>query len=167
MKHETLFTKDFANKKLNVTREFSAPVEKVWKAWTESELLDKWWAPKPWKTETVSMDFSEGGHWLYYMAGAGGEKHYSKVNFETIIPGRQFTAANIFCDEHGEPVGNMSVGHWKNTFKATPTGSKVEVELSFDNEDSLKNMIAMGFEKGFTMGLGNLEELLEAEKVKI
>ena len=42
MTNNTLITKDLANKKLHVTREFGAPVEKVWKAWTESELLDKW-----------------------------------------------------------------------------------------------------------------------------
>ncbi len=49
MKNETIISKDLANKKLHITRHFTAPIEKVWKAWTESELLDKWWAPRPWK----------------------------------------------------------------------------------------------------------------------
>jgi uncharacterized protein YndB with AHSA1/START domain len=163
MKHDTLITRDAANKKLHVIREFSAPVDKVWKAWTESEVLDKWWAPKPWKTETVAMDFSEGGRWLYYMAGPNGERHYCRVDFETINTGQHFTATAVFCDEHGVQAGSMPVMHWNNTFKATATGSKVEVELSFDKETHMKDIIAMGFEQGFTMGLGNLEELLEAE----
>lgn len=61
--HKTEIVKDLANKSLVITRDFSAPVAKVWKAWTESKLLDQWWAPKPWKTETKSMDFRNGGYW--------------------------------------------------------------------------------------------------------
>ena len=42
---ETIYKKDLDNKKIYVTREFDAPVEKVWRAWTEPGLLDQWWAP--------------------------------------------------------------------------------------------------------------------------
>ena len=44
--------KDVDNKKMTITRSFDAPVSDVWRAWTESKLLDQWWAPKPWKAET-------------------------------------------------------------------------------------------------------------------
>ena len=50
-----------ANKKIKVTREFDAPLDKVWKAWTEQELLDQWWAPLPWTSKTIKMDFRNGG----------------------------------------------------------------------------------------------------------
>lgn len=39
---ETKITRDPSGKKLIVTREFNAPLEKVWRAWTESSLLDEW-----------------------------------------------------------------------------------------------------------------------------
>ena len=71
---ETIYTKDLENKKIKVTREFDAPVEKVWRAWTEKELLDQWWAPRPWKAVTQSMNFSNGGTWLYYMEGPDGSR---------------------------------------------------------------------------------------------
>jgi uncharacterized protein YndB with AHSA1/START domain len=51
------FTVDKANSKVSVKREFAAPLQDVWAAWTESELLDQWWAPKPWKAKTKIMDF--------------------------------------------------------------------------------------------------------------
>jgi uncharacterized protein YndB with AHSA1/START domain len=61
---ETIYSKDASNKKLKVEREFDAPVAQVWNAWTQPELLDQWWAPKPWKANTKSMDFREGGRWF-------------------------------------------------------------------------------------------------------
>lgn len=69
---QTTIAKDAANKKLIVVREFDAPLAEVWKAWTDSSILDQWWAPKPWKAKTKTMDFREGGTWLYSMVGPDG-----------------------------------------------------------------------------------------------
>ena len=68
------FTVDKANKKINVERAFAAPLKKAWAAWTQAELLDQWWAPKPWKAQTKSMDFKVGGRWIYSMTGPDGTK---------------------------------------------------------------------------------------------
>jgi uncharacterized protein YndB with AHSA1/START domain len=59
------FTVNKESKTIVVNREFAAPLSLVWDAWTKAELLDKWWAPKPYRTETKSLDFREGGMWLY------------------------------------------------------------------------------------------------------
>lgn len=95
------FIVDKENNKIKVKREFAAPVDKVWAAWTQSELLDQWWAPKPWKTETKSMDFREGGRWLYSMVGPGGERHWCLADYEKITPRQSFSALDAFCDEEG------------------------------------------------------------------
>ena len=58
---QTQVTKDVANKKIVVVREFDAPLEEVWKAWTEKELLDQWWAPRPWKAKTKPWISAKGG----------------------------------------------------------------------------------------------------------
>lgn len=163
MKNNTVITKDVANRKLHVTREFAAPVEKVWKAWTESNILDKWWAPRPWRTETKSMDFTDGGLWLYSMVGPEGERHYCRVDFEKIVTQQSFTALSSFCDENGNINADFPQMHWFSSFYPSATGTRVEVELSFDKEADMKKIIEMGFEGGFTMGLNNLEELLEAQ----
>ena len=68
------FSVDKENNRVNVEREFAAPVGKVWAAWTQQELLDQWWAPRPWKARTKSMDFREGGTWLYAMVGPRGRR---------------------------------------------------------------------------------------------
>ena len=163
MINKTEILKDLANRKLNITRAFNAPVEKVWRAWTESALLDKWWAPRPWRAETKTMDFSEGGYWLYCMAGPQGEKAWCRVNFTAITQQQNFAATSMFSDEEGTPTADFPKMHWVNDFKPTQTGSKVDIAISFDNDEDLEKIIQMGFEGGFSMGLTNLDELLETE----
>ncbi|MHB1279027.1 MAG: SRPBCC family protein, partial [Bacteroidia bacterium] len=79
------FLVDKENKKIRVERSFNAPLDLVWAAWTEPEILDQWWAPKPWRAETKSMDFRVGGRWLYCMAGPEGERHWCLFDYKTII----------------------------------------------------------------------------------
>jgi|SRR5215831_3332867 len=157
---ETIYTKDQANKKLNVVREFEASTEDVWRAWTESELLDQWWAPKPWKANTTSMDFKVGGYWLYYMQGPDNSRHYCRVDFTAIAPKKSFSAKASFCDENGNVNNSFPVMFWKNEFTNAGDGTKVEIELSFNTEEDLNKIIEMGFKEGFAMAHGNLDELL-------
>ncbi len=153
-------TKDLANKTLHVTRHFAAPVEKVWKAWTDPAVLDKWWAPRPWQAKTKIHNFTVGGQWLYCMVGPNGEEHWCKVTFTAIAPGKSFADRSVFCDENGNENDSAPANNWLVVFSATGTGSVVNVDLTFDTDTDMQTLIAMGFEGGFTMGLNNLEELL-------
>ena len=157
---QTTITKDTANKKILVVREFDGTPEQVWKAWTESDLLDKWWAPRPWKAKTKSMDFREGGFWLYYMEGPDGTKQWCRSDYESIDPGKSFTSIDAFCDEQGNKTNDLPGMHWKNEFSKTETGTKVTVEIIFSTEADLEKIIEMGFEEGFTAAHNNLDELL-------
>ena len=157
---ETMISKDLANKKLFVVREFDAPLEQVWEAWTQSNLLDQWWAPKPWKAITKTMDFREGGLWLYYMEGPEGEQQYCRADYKSIDPPRSFTLTDAFCDENGNPTGELPSMHWKNVFSETGSGTKVEVEITFQSEADLEKIVEMGFKEGFTAAHSNLDELL-------
>jgi uncharacterized protein YndB with AHSA1/START domain len=157
---ETIFNKDVANKRITVVRNFDAPVEEVWKAWTESNLLDQWWAPKPWKAETSSMDFREGGAWLYAMVGPNGEKHHARVDYKKIEANQSFTAQDAFTDESGKVSGEMPSMTWYTTFHKSGDGTRVEVQISFPSEDAMNKILEMGFKEGFEAALGNLDALL-------
>ena len=157
---ETTISKDVAGKKIIVIREFDAPVEEVWKAWTDSTILDLWWAPKPWKAKTKSMDFREGGTWLYSMVGPDGTDSWCRVDFKTIVPNKSYEGDDSFCDEHGNITHEIPGMHWNSEFSKTDTGTKVEVEITFASEADMEKIIEMGFEAGFTAAHGNLDELL-------
>ena len=161
IKQQTRITKDAANKKIVIVREFNAPLEEVWKAWTESEILDKWWAPKPWKAKTKSMDFSEGGVWLYSMVGPDGTESFCRADFKKIIQKKSFTVDDAFCDEKGNITDEFPRMHWKNEFSSTGTGTQVQVEITFSSEADMQKVMEMGFESGFTAAHDNLDEILE------
>ena len=121
--NQTNVTKDAVNKKLTVVREFDAPIERVWEAWTEKEILDQWWAPRPWRAETKTMDFREGGLWHYAMVGPDGAKSWCRVDFKEIVTNERFIADDYFCDEDGNDTNSFPHMHWKSEFSKTSTGT--------------------------------------------
>lgn len=147
-------------KSLQITRYFAAPANRVWDAWTKSEIIDLWWAPKPWRTETKIMDFREGGLWLYCMCGPGGEKHWSRTDIVSIQPINCYVTDHAFCDENGNITPGLPKMRWEVTFNAEGETTKVGVQISFEKPEDLRTMVEMGMEVGFEMALGNLEGLL-------
>lgn len=160
MTNNTTITKDMAGKKIHVTRPFNAPAEKVWRAWTEKELLDQWWAPKPWRAETKSLDFSTGGRWLYCMVGPDGTRSWCTVDITSVTEGKAFQSSAYFSDENGNADNSFPKMHWQVSFQPDGDRTMVTVDISFDKEEDLQKIVEMGFEQGFTMALGNLDELL-------
>lgn len=61
-----------ANRELVITRLIDAPPSKVYRAWTEPELLMQWFAPLPWTTPKAEMDVRSGGANLIVMRGPDG-----------------------------------------------------------------------------------------------
>lgn len=155
------FSVDKENKKIAVKREFAAGVDRVWSAWTTSELLDQWWAPRPWKAVTKHMDFTEGGYWLYAMTGPEGEEHWSRADYKKVVPNSEFVGLTYFCDANGKPNPVTAGSTWDVKFKGENDSTMVDITLSFDKLEDLEMIIQMGFEGGFKMGLSNLDELLE------
>src|SRR3954466_15203787 len=110
------FDLDKENKTIIVKREFTASLSIIWDAYTKSEILDKWWAPKPWKAKTKSMDFREGGQWVYAMVGSNGEEHWAVAGYKNIRPKTHFTAFDAFADSDGTINKDMPQSEWDAQF---------------------------------------------------
>lgn len=151
---------DKENKKIHVKREFAAPVAKVWPAWTESKMLDKWWAPRPWKTETKTMEFKAGGKWIYAMVGPDGTRHWANIQYQSVNPTSNFKAIDAFGDELGNINGDFPSAQWNVTFSTQGAHTLVSIEITYEKLEDLEKIVEMGFKEGFTMALGNLDELL-------
>lgn len=159
----TTVTKDIPNKKIIIERFFNTDKKSVWSAWTTSDLLEQWWAPKPWKTKTKSFDFSEGGQWLYFMSGPEQEKVWALFQYSNIETEQSFSTVDSFCDEDGNINTALPGAHWNVEFLSEDGKTKLRVTLQYQTEEALQKTIEMGFEQGFSMALDNLEELLSKE----
>ncbi|WP_035456639.1 SRPBCC domain-containing protein [Algoriphagus terrigena] len=151
------------NNTVNVTREFAANRELVWEAWTNPEILDQWWAPKPYRTETKSMDFREGGRWLYAMISPENEAHWCKNDYHKIVHQSMFSGLDAFCDENGTVNTEMPRTLWTNVFTENDNTTLVTITARYDQLSDLEKVIEMGFQEGFTMALENLDQYIEAQ----
>jgi hypothetical protein len=153
------FTVDKATKTIYVTREFAADLDLVWDAFTKSEILDQWTAPKPWKARTKEMDFREGGRWLYAMVSQENENpsRYSLVDFIEIRPKTDFSSRNCFADENGIQQGS-GFSLVKNSFKPGPETTTVRIEKKFDDLATLEMLVSLGYKEGLAAGMRNLDD---------
>jgi uncharacterized protein YndB with AHSA1/START domain len=152
------FTVDKENNKIKVEREFAAPVENVWAAWTEPELMDQWWAPKPYQNKTKSMDFREGGSWLYAMVGPEGDTHWCRADYKSIKPLKSYSGLDAFCDEFGNINTEFPRTLWAVDFNANGEATLVKIEMHYEKLADLEKIIELGFKEGFTMALTNLDQ---------
>ncbi|MCE7040136.1 SRPBCC domain-containing protein [Dyadobacter sp. CY312] len=153
------FSVDKETSTVKVKREFAASRSDVWAAWTQSELLDKWWAPRPWKARTKSMDFKVGGSWMYAMVGPEGEEHWAKANYTAITPESNFKYHDAFCDSDGNVNQEFPSSDWNLDFTEAGENTIVNISISHQNLSDLEAIIEMGFKEGFTSAMEGLDEI--------
>ena len=152
------FHVDKANKTVRVVRAFDAPLDLVWRAWTEQELLDQWWAPHPWKSRTKYMDFRVGGKRFYAMVGPEGQEHWSLEEYLSISPKTNFKKLSAFADKDGNP--DLPGSEWDLQFTEKDNVTTVVITIYNESLERMERMIEMGFKEGFTATLTFLGELL-------
>lgn len=165
MKKAILFDFDvIANEnKILVKRSFNAPKDLVWAAWTDPEILDLWWAPKPYQAVSKKLDLKPGGIWHYYMQGPEGDQHWCLFEYQNINHQESFDGIDAFCDENAQVNNSKPRVKWFNQFKSQGEETLVIAELSFEKLSDLESIIEMGFKEGFTAGLENLDHYIASQ----
>jgi uncharacterized protein YndB with AHSA1/START domain len=165
MTNNFLFETDLAAKKIHVIREFNAPVEKVWKAFTDPNLLEKWMAPKPWTIVTKIWDFTVGGIWLYAMVNAEGTTPWwTHYEFTAIENGSAFSLTGRFSDKDGNTAPGGPKSYRETKFSSIDGNrTKVDMVITFEEESTIKMFAEGGFKEGTAMGFNQLDELLASE----
>ena len=158
------FTVDKENKTVNIKREFNASLSDVWSAWTEAEILDQWWAPAPFKSQTKSMEFKEGGRRLYAMVGLEGEERWSSFDYTSISPKTNFKYASTFCDSEGKPNSEFASSFWSVSFSEQDNSTFVDIAIKRDSLPELEKLIEMGFKEGITVTMKSLDKIFENRK---
>lgn len=157
------FTVDKSTKTVFISRQFEAEQSLVWDAFTKQEILDQWWAPKPYTSKTVKMDFKVGGRRFYAMVSADGkEMGWHIQDYTSISPKTNFTFFSAFADKDENPF--LPGSNWDLTFSESNGITEVHISIYNDSLERMEKMIEMGFKEGFTATLIELTSLLETLK---
>jgi len=152
------FSVDRENQTVHIVREFNAGLDLVWEAWTTAELLDKWWAPKPFASKTKYMNFEVGGRRFYAMVSPEGMERWAIQTFRSISPKTNFQMTSVFADKDENP--DLPGSDWDLTFSEQNGTTRVSIAIKNESLARMEKMIEMGFKEGFAMGLQQLDDLL-------
>lgn len=145
-------------KTVSITKDFAAGLSLVWDAYTKPELLDQWWAPRPFTSRTKAMDFKVGGRRFYAMVSPEGAERWVVQKYTSITPKSNFKLFNAFsdADENLELPGS----DWDLNFSEQNGRTTVYTSIYNESLERLERMIEHGFREGTMAQLESLEELL-------
>ena len=153
------FKVDKSTKSVLVEKEFDAELSLVWNAFTKKEILDQWWAPKPYASKTKYMDFKVGGRRFYAMVSPDGQENWQIQDYTSISPKTNFKFFSVFADKDENPF--LPGSNWNLNFSKNNGITKVSITIHNDSLERMEKMIEMGFKEGFTATLNELENLLQ------
>lgn len=104
MSDSTTHTRDMV-----LTRVFDAPIERVWRAWTEPEQVMQWWGPEGFTAPVADMDVREGGTSLVCMRSPGFGDLYNTWTYHKIVPMERLEFIQRFADKDGKQINPADV----------------------------------------------------------
>jgi len=85
-----------ADDQILITREFDAPKELVYKAWTTPELVRRWWSAKRGEVTVAEIDLRVGGTWRYVMIADGGVEVAFHGEYREIVPNERLVSTEVY-----------------------------------------------------------------------
>ena len=146
-------------KELTITRVLNAPIDLVWKVWTDPDHIKNWWGPNGFTNTIFEMDVKPGGNWEFIMHGPDGKDYKNKSIFKEIIKHKRIVY------EH------LTGPKFRTTIEFTPQGKKtlLEWQMVFDTpEERDKTVKTFKADVGLKQNIFKLEGYLKnvsSEKV--
>jgi len=133
-----------------MAKTFEAPIDLMWKVWTDPEHIVNWWGPDGFSTTIHKIDFQEGGEWKLTLHGSDGTNYPNRSIFIEIITRKKI----VF--EHFNP-------HFITTVIFESTGAETQVDwtLLFDSAEMCETIIkAHKAEEGQKQNIEKLEKYI-------
>lgn len=147
------FPKD---RELSLTRLIDATPDKVFRCWTDPELIVRWFTPPPWKTIKADIDLRPGGRSEITMEGPNGEIVPNPGTYLEIVPDRKLVFTDAFTEgwapKEGAPfmVGIL-------TFEPEGGKTRYTARVRHWTKDAYHDHQNMGFETGWGIATDQLE----------
>ncbi|WP_042159548.1 SRPBCC domain-containing protein [Paenibacillus gorillae] len=153
---------------LFMEREFDAPRELVYDAYTQAEHLKHWWGPRGWELSYCTVDFRPGGVWHYCMKCVDenqgdffGFESWGKGVYKEIDAPESFTYQDFFSDAEGNETEGMPSSIVALSFEPLEGNrTRMVSRAKYESEDQLNKVLEMGMEPGIAQTLDRFEEYL-------
>ena len=136
-----------------ITREFEAPSHLVWEAWTNPELVKRWWHAKRGEVTLVEIDLRVGGAWRYVMVTPDGLEVGFHGEYREITPNERLVSTEVY---EGFPDGEAL-----NTLTLTEVDGRttLEVLVQHSSKEHRDGHINSGMEPGMQDAMDLLEQI--------
>lgn len=146
---------------LTIARILDAPRDRIWRCWTEPDLLKQWFCPKPWYVSEVRSDLRPGGEFFSKMNGPNGESHDNPGVWLEIVEGKRLVMTDAFTPDwrpRADPFMVAAVD-----MSDTPDGKTRYVATARHwTAEARKRHEEMGFHAGWNAAADQLEELAKS-----
>lgn len=156
----TSVTKDTDTLTMTVVADFPVPVRRLWDAYADPRLLERFWGPEEWPATFTRHDMAAGGQSHYVMTGPDGEKSAGFWNFLDVNEGKSFEVEDGFATAPGVPNLDMPTMRMSFNFEPTDEGSRVSTTTWFNSLEDLEQLIAQGMEEGMKSAMGQMDAVL-------
>jgi uncharacterized protein YndB with AHSA1/START domain len=147
-----------ADRELVLTRLINAPRAKVYRAWTDPELLKQWFAPKPYTTPIVEIDVRPGGSAYFVMRGPDGKDLPNRGVYLEVVPNEKLVSTDAYMKawEPSEKPFMTLILTFEDEAGKTRYTARVRHWTVADREAHEK----MGFHEGWGLCTDQLEALV-------
>jgi len=122
-----------APNEIRIVREYDAPVQAVWDAWTDPAQVAQWWGPRGFSITTHSKDLRVGGLWHYTMHGPDGTDYINKTLYHEVVP-----QAKLVYD-HGGNDEQAPLFHVTVLFEDLSNGrTRLDMTMALPSEEAAK-----------------------------
>lgn len=144
-------------------REYDAPRELVFAAWTDPEHFQHWFCPLGFETVLCEMDVREGGGYRIHWKDAQGKLYPNKAEYREVTPPSRLVYADSWDDDRPENEEIIVTIEFEDIGRDR---TRMTSRSLFKNNDHMARVQAMGVEEGWAMFLDRLEKLLADQKAQ-
>ena len=136
-----------------ITREFDAPKELVFKAFTTPELVKRWWHANRGEMTAAEIDLRVGGKWRYVMVADGEVEVGFRGEYREIVPNERLVSTEVFEGYPDEEAVNTA------TFTEVDGRTRVTILVQHSSKETRDAHINSGMEAGMQDALDLLEQV--------
>ena len=139
-----------------ITREFDAPKDMVYKAWTTPELIKLWWSGDRGTVTSADVDLRVGGRWRYVMTASNGFEVAFHGEYREIVPNERIVATEVF---EGMPNAEEAAVVTTNTFTEKNGRTTLTILAQHPSREIRDMVINSGMETGMQEQMDRLEQV--------